>query len=64
MLFDQTQIAELDRILESPEGQQLVQSLQTEEAALMLVESEKSRLAAQEKAIKSRMGKLFLGRGA
>lgn len=60
MLFDQGQTDSLEQVRSSQEGQELVKQLQAEEAALAIVEKEKSRLAAEEKAIKGRMVKLFM----
>lgn len=59
MLFDPGEKELLRELLLAPESQRLMALLQSEESSLATIENEKTRLAAEEKAIKARMGKLF-----
>ncbi|MEI6535375.1 MAG: hypothetical protein WCN98_08560 [Verrucomicrobiaceae bacterium] len=62
MLFDQSQAQILNEMLATTEANELMARVKGEENALALLEKEKSRLAAEEKAIKRRIGDLFAGR--
>lgn len=61
MLFAPEQADVLKQVVASPEAQPLVTAIAAEEAALSNVEAEKTRISATEKAIKTRMSKLFSG---
>lgn len=61
MLFDSSQDHILNDLIATVEGRELTANLKSEEAALVTIEREKSRLAAEEKSIKKRLGSLFLG---
>ncbi|MEQ1751691.1 MAG: hypothetical protein ABL974_19880, partial [Prosthecobacter sp.] len=60
LLFDQSQTELLKQILATRECQLLVERLAVEESALVSIEREKSRLAAEEKALKRNIGQLFV----
>src|ERR1022692_2137162 len=59
MLHNRDQADALRQVLLSSQGQSMAGKLRAEEAALAENESQKSRIAAEEKAIKARMSKLF-----
>jgi hypothetical protein len=62
MLFEKSQSPLLTELLATPEASELAERLLVEENALAIVEREKARLAAQEKAIKNRIAGLFIGK--
>ncbi len=62
MLFDQSQSKALYELMAMPETRYLMAYLKSAEETLALLEKEKSRLAAEEKAIKRKIGELFAGK--
>lgn len=61
MLFDEAQISELQSILTSDAAKQLSLAVSNCESELERLEKEKSRLNAQEKAVKRSIGALLSG---
>ncbi len=62
MLMDKSQTQALKDLMAMPVASDLMDRLRIEEEALAMLETEKSRLAAQEKAIKRRIADIFTGK--